>query len=79
MAREELNARILARLDELERNQAWLARKVERDLSTVYRWLHGGVQPVPPRLLPRIAEVLELDVAELRELALEPEAEGAAA
>ena len=79
MAREELNARILARLEELERNQAWLARKVNRDLSTVYRWLHGGIQPVPPGLYARIAEVLELDVDELRELATEPEPEGAAA
>ena len=79
MAREELNTRILARLVELERNQAWLARKVDRDLSTVYRWLHGGVQPVPPRLLPRIAKVLDLDLAELQALEQAAEPEGAAA
>ena len=78
MAREELSARILARLAELERNQAWLARKVDRDLSTVYRWLTNE-RPIPERQLARIADVLGLDVAELHELGIEQEPEGAAA
>ena len=78
MAREDLSARILGRLAELERNQAWLARKVDRDLSTVFRWLTSE-RPIPERHLARIAEVLDLDVAELRELVVEPEPEGAAA
>jgi hypothetical protein len=74
----KVSARILARLDELERNQAWLARKVGVDLSVLYRWLTNE-HLIPERRLARIAEVLELDVDELRELATEPEPEGAAA
>ena len=78
MAREDWSARILARLAELERNQAWLARKLDMDLSTIYRWLNNE-RPIPARRLARIADVLGLDLAELREVAAEPEPEGAAA
>jgi hypothetical protein len=78
MAREELSARILARLVELERNQAWLARKVDRSLPTVYRWLTTEYH-IPDAQLPRIAEVLGLDVDELRDLAAEAEPEATAA
>jgi len=58
---DELPGRILARLEELERNQAWLARKLEVDLSTVYRWLTGE-RPIPRRRLPKIAAVLGVHV-----------------
>lgn len=74
----KVSARILARLDEMERNQAWLARKVGVDLSVLYRWLTNE-HFIPDRRLARIAEVLDLDEMELRELAAEPETEGAAA
>ncbi len=70
-ATEDVAARILARLDELERNQAWLARKLEVDLSTVYRWLTGE-RPIPQRRFPKIAEVLGIDLEQR-----EPEASAA--
>lgn len=50
-------ALIRERLEELERNQAWLARKIGVDISTVYRWLTEE-RPVPDRRLPAIAAVL---------------------
>jgi transcriptional regulator with XRE-family HTH domain len=60
--------RIKARLVELERNQAWLARKVGVDLSTVYRWLIDE-RPLPAKRLPKIAEVLGVAVEDLTDIA----------
>lgn len=56
--------RIRTRLDELERNQAWLARKAGVDLSTVYRWLTEE-RPIPTKRLPRLAEILGVSVEEI--------------
>jgi transcriptional regulator with XRE-family HTH domain len=69
-ATDDVAARILARLDELERNQAWLARKLGLDLSTVFRWLNRE-RPIPRRRLPKIAAVLGLDVEQLDSEAVE--------
>jgi len=56
--------RVLARLSELERNQAWLARKIGVDISTVYRWLIEE-RPIPTKRLPTIAQILGLSLEEL--------------
>lgn len=50
-------ALIRGKLDQLERNQAWLARKLGVDISTVYRWLIEE-RAIPDRRLPEIAAVL---------------------
>jgi DNA-binding transcriptional regulator YdaS (Cro superfamily) len=53
------------RLAALERNQAWLARKLGVDISTVYRWLTEE-RTIPDRRLPAIAAVLGCSPDELK-------------
>ena len=60
--------RIKDRLMEMERTQAWLARKLGLTQATISRWLNGNAPwPMSPRRLPQIAEVLGLTVEDLTE------------
>lgn len=45
----DLRRMVLARLSELDRSQAWLARQVGREQYVIHRWLHGHPFPTQDR------------------------------
>lgn len=61
---EDGPGRIKQLLAEQERDSAWLARKVGRSKSYVWRVLNGE-RPLTPPLAASCAEVLGVDVREL--------------
>lgn len=56
---------IVRRLQELERTQGWLARKLGVTPSTVNRWIKGGL-PILPNRQREIALALNMPVADVR-------------
>ena len=63
---------ITDRLEEMERSQLWLARKVERAPNTINEIIKGRQCPSIP-LLKSIADVLEIDCLKLVAAVLEKE------
>jgi len=51
------------------RTQAWLARQLQMDPSSISRWVRGE-RPTPRHHLPRIAEALDVDEQTLRQQTL---------
>jgi hypothetical protein len=60
-----IGQRIMLRLRELDRDRSWLARQLDRDLSTIHRWISGS-RRVSDADLTRISLVLHRSVAWLR-------------
>lgn len=61
-----IGAIITSRLEEMERSQAWLAKKVERAPNTISEIAKGRLRP-SVALLEEIAKVIDVDCVSLIE------------
>jgi transcriptional regulator with XRE-family HTH domain len=57
-------------LNELERSQRWLAKRLNVDPATVSRWANGETRPGTPEMVIRIADVLRIHNPQQRQAML---------